>query len=221
MAAPVSDACGVMVTSPKCNGNSVPLEPGGVGRAVLAMQVVGLPQSAQGAEGNWPISHIFSPFLTSSMRDFLTARSQRAHPPSQKICYGGQERPVIPPFSTCGTRGAVQIRRLECGIGSGLDRVLPYQRRSESGRRAGLVRFRGCKKARKDGFGRFRPVCARGCLRTAKVGKRSSETDTPSTEHSPTEPSQGRWRRFRTGNRTAMVNEWPAGLNAARDGRRV
>ena len=66
----------------------------GVGRAVLAMQVVGLPRSAQGAEGNWPISHIFSPFLTSSMRDFLTARSQGAHPPSQKSCYGGQERPV-------------------------------------------------------------------------------------------------------------------------------
>ena len=50
---------------------SVPLESNGVGGEVLAVQPVRFSRGAASADANSPNSHIFPPFLTSSMWEFF------------------------------------------------------------------------------------------------------------------------------------------------------
>jgi hypothetical protein len=57
--------------------NSVPLESGDVIVAFLAAQVVGFSRGAKGAGENWLNSHIFPPFLASSMGSFLDESGRR------------------------------------------------------------------------------------------------------------------------------------------------
>src|SRR6266700_7611958 len=56
---------------------SVPLESSGVGSRVLVMQVVGFSRGAKADGENWLNSHIFPPFLASSMGSFLSESGRR------------------------------------------------------------------------------------------------------------------------------------------------
>ena len=78
----------------KCRRFSVPLESDGAGGGFWESQVVGFSCDANCADENWPSSHIFSPFLTSLMWDFLNRRDRRERGYDRQISERSKKRQI-------------------------------------------------------------------------------------------------------------------------------